>query len=237
MTMMMIKISSFHFPTECHFPPPGRLLPYYYSVRTCYHSRSPPAPISHGNNNLGYRRYPPAKFGSSATRTSKASPKDIEISCSDGLFSEVFGEAARNDGIDVVIEETGTNQRTIRSKVVVNASLDTVWNVLTDYERLPDFIPGLTVSQLLQKQPNFARLFQIGEQTFLFGLKLDAKGVIDCYEKELQILPHGRRRDIYFKMIEGDFQVFEGKWSVEQFVWSLSYGCLYDFLKANLVKR
>lgn len=59
-------------------------------------------------------------------------------------------------------------------------------------------------------------LEQIGQQSIAFGMKFDAKGIVDCYEKDLQILPYGQRRDIDFKMIEGDFKVFEGKWSVEQ---------------------
>lgn len=57
---------------------------------------------------------------------------------------------------------------------------------------------------------------QMGQQNLALGLKFNAKAVLDCYEKELEILPHGRRRDIDFKMVEGDFQLFEGKWSIEQ---------------------
>ena len=49
-----------------------------------------------------------------------------------------------------------------------------------------------------------------------FGIKFNAKGVIDCYEKELETLPSCMKREIEFKMIEGDFQLFEGKWSILQ---------------------
>lgn len=49
-----------------------------------------------------------------------------------------------------------------------------------------------------------------------FGIKFDARGVIDCFEKELETLPSAMKRDIDFKMIEGDFQLFEGKWSILQ---------------------
>lgn len=59
-------------------------------------------------------------------------------------------------------------------------------------------------------------LQQIGQQNLAFGLKFNAKGIVDCYEKELESLPFGQKRDIDFKMIEGDFQLFEGKWSIEQ---------------------
>ena len=56
----------------------------------------------------------------------------------------------------------------------------------------------------------------MGQQNLELGLKFNAKAVLDCFEKELQILPNGRRREIDFKMVEGDFQLFEGKWSIEQ---------------------
>ncbi|KAI3946917.1 hypothetical protein MKW98_003480 [Papaver atlanticum] len=119
-------------------------------------------------------------------------------------------------GVDIEIEEIGKNSRRIRSQVGIDASLETIWGILTDYERLADFIPGLAVSKLLEKGESFARLFQIGQQSLAFGLKFDAKGVVECYEKELETLPFGRRRDIDFKMVEGDFQTFEGKWSIEE---------------------
>ncbi|KAH6828624.1 Polyketide cyclase / dehydrase and lipid transport protein [Perilla frutescens var. hirtella] len=123
---------------------------------------------------------------------------------------------SQDNNIKIEIEKTSQNSRRIRSKVGVQASLQTVWDILTDYERLADFIPGLAVSQLLEKRDNFARLFQIGEQDLAFGLKFNAKGTIDCLEKDLEIFPFGQKRDIEFKMVEGDFQLFEGKWSVEQ---------------------
>jgi ribosome-associated toxin RatA of RatAB toxin-antitoxin module len=49
-----------------------------------------------------------------------------------------------------------------------------------------------------------------------FGLKFNAKAILDCYERDLQTLASGEKRDIEFKMTEGDFQFFEGKWSIEQ---------------------
>ncbi|CAL5423189.1 unnamed protein product [Camellia sinensis] len=121
-------------------------------------------------------------------------------------------------GGEIEIEKIGNNCRRIRSMIAIEASLQTVWNILTDYERLADFIPGLAVSQLLEKRPNFARLFQIGQQKLAFGLNFNAKGIVDCYEKDLESLPFGQRRDIEFKMVEGDFLLFEGKWSIEQSV-------------------
>ncbi|CAJ2628936.1 unnamed protein product [Trifolium pratense] len=121
------------------------------------------------------------------------------------------------DGVYIeVMKLEQKNSRRIESRISIDASLHSIWNILTDYERLADFIPGLALSKLIQKGPNFARLLQIGEQNLAFGLKFDARGVIDCYEKELETLPSGMKRDIDFKMVEGDFQLFEGKWSILQ---------------------
>lgn len=57
---------------------------------------------------------------------------------------------------------------------------------------------------------------QIGQQNLAFGLKFEAKGVIECYEGDLEDFPSCQRRDIEFKMVKGDFQLFEGTWLIEQ---------------------
>lgn len=66
-----------------------------------------------------------------------------------------------DDGVEIEIEKIGKNKRRIRSKIQVDATLQHVWDVLTDYEKLSDFIPSLAVNQLLQKRDKFARLFQV----------------------------------------------------------------------------
>nr|ABK22866.1 unknown [Picea sitchensis] len=57
-------------------------------------------------------------------------------------------------------EEIDNVEEIVDLKIEVEAPLDAVWNVLTDYERLADFIPGLAVSQLLERRENGARLLQ-----------------------------------------------------------------------------
>ncbi|GLT44814.1 hypothetical protein SLA2020_186910 [Shorea laevis] len=126
-------------------------------------------------------------------------------------------ETLSGDGVCVEIKKIGRNFRKIRSKIGIDAGLDTVWNIMTDYEKLVDIVPGLVVSKLVEKKGNSARLYQIGQQNLPLGLKFNAKVVLDCYEKDLEISPFGKKRDIEFKMVEGDFQCFEGKWSIEQF--------------------
>ncbi|KAH7676232.1 Bet v1-like protein [Dioscorea alata] len=120
-------------------------------------------------------------------------------------------------GFQIEIEKPGKkNRRRIKACVRVNADLETVWGVLTDYEGLADFISSLAVSQLVDKRDKFARLYQVGQQDLPFGLKFNAKGVLDCYEGDLETSSGRRRRDIQFNMVEGDFQTFQGTWSIEQ---------------------
>ncbi|ESR57891.1 polyketide cyc domain-containing protein [Citrus sinensis] len=159
--------------------------------------------------------------GTSYCSNTNSSELDIEEEDDDDVLSEEGSgsqtQSLHGDGVCIEIKKLGRNSRRIRSKIEIDASLDTVWHILTDYEKLADFVPNLAVSQVVEKNDNFVRLYQIGQQNLAFGIKFNAKGVLDCYEKDLEIFPSGKKRDIEFKMIEGDFQLFEGKWSIEQF--------------------
>ncbi|KAK8955793.1 hypothetical protein KSP40_PGU002295 [Platanthera guangdongensis] len=118
--------------------------------------------------------------------------------------------------IEVLKVEGKNNRRRIRSRVRVDADLSSVWRVLTNYEGLSTFIPSLAVSQLLEKRQNFARIYQVGEHNLALGLKFNAKGILECYEGDLEDTPIALRREIEFRMVDGDFQTFEGRWSIEQ---------------------
>ncbi|XP_062232346.1 uncharacterized protein LOC133929548 isoform X2 [Phragmites australis] len=147
----------------------------------------------------------------------------------DGCSAGHEEEEDRDDryGFQIQVSKTGNrNRRLVRAQVSVDAPLDAVWATLTDYEGLADFIPGLSECRLLHQDHRFARLYQVGEQDLALGFKFNAKGTIDCYEGEMEVLPAAgaRRREIAFKMIDGDFKVFEGKWSVEEVDGSIAEG-------------
>ncbi|KAF4371737.1 hypothetical protein G4B88_030841 [Cannabis sativa] len=153
----------------------------------------------------------------SSTVSSSSSSSSFRLRCSSSTsHSQSISESESEDGVCIEIKKLPNNSRRILSSVAINASLLAVWNVLTDYEGLADFIPGLAISQLLDRGPDYARLFQVGEQNLALGLKFNAKGVVDCYEKPLEILPSAQKREIEFNMVDGDFQLFQGKWSILQ---------------------
>ena len=41
------------------------------------------------------------------------------------------------------VEVISWRERRIKAEIVVNADVESVWDVLTDYERLADFVPNL----------------------------------------------------------------------------------------------
>lgn len=129
---------------------------------------------------------------------------------------EEDAQASSSDIIHVCVETIGRNKRRITASIPINVPLEAVWHILTDYEGLAEFLPGLAVSQLQDQWENGARLLQIGEQNLAFGVKFRAKGVINVHERPVEVIPCGIRRDVDFEMIEGDFKIFNGTWSMEQ---------------------
>lgn len=70
---------------------------------------------------------------------------------------DVSVEASRRDG---AIE--------VRAHALVEASFDTVWGTLTDYNRLPAFIPGMKSSRVTARNGGVSVVEQVGEARFLF---------------------------------------------------------------------
>nr|YP_002049406.1 hypothetical protein PCC_0781 [Paulinella chromatophora]ACB43196.1 hypothetical protein PCC_0781 [Paulinella chromatophora] len=89
-----------------------------------------------------------------------------------------------------------------------NLAPDLLWNVITDYNNLSNFIPNLTLSNLLWRRNNIIAIDQIGSQKIL-GIKFSARVQLELTEYP----PEGR---LDFFMLKGDFQFFEGFWKLER---------------------
>jgi len=69
---------------------------------------------------------------------------------------------------DVIVEVHRHGERfDVRARAVVAALPAVAWQVLTDYERLPRFIPGITKSVVRSRHGNRVLLDQSGEARFL----------------------------------------------------------------------
>jgi len=74
------------------------------------------------------------------------------------------GSAA--DDVSIEAERQGDSIE-IRAHALIAAPPALAWQVLTDYERLPSFIPGIVKSVVRQRQGNQLVLEQTGEARFL----------------------------------------------------------------------
>ena len=94
--------------------------------------------------------------------------------------SELVSASDEEDGFRIQIVKLGKRSRRVKSSILINASLATIWEVLTDYERLADFIPGLAVSRLLDKGDKYARLFQVYAASNLPSHHESARFLLSC---------------------------------------------------------
>jgi len=122
---------------------------------------------------------------------------------------ESVDHSKRNDyrTIEQTMEKLSGGTRRLAAQLTTSASLDSLWNVLTDYDRLNLYIPNLLSSKKIYQNNNNVHLKQVGAQDFL-GMKFSAEVTIDLFEvKELGLLK--------FNLIKGDFRKFEGSWKIQ----------------------
>ncbi|XP_069153882.1 uncharacterized protein [Solanum lycopersicum] len=125
----------------------------------------------------------------------------------DFLGGDAMG-VEKNVGCEV--EVVSWRERKIKAEILVNADVDSVWNALTDYERLADFVPNLVSSRRIPcPRPGRIWLEQRGIQRSLYW-HIEARVVLDLQE----FIKSDNVRELHFSMVDGDFKKFEGKWSV-----------------------
>ena len=122
--------------------------------------------------------------------------------------------------IEQTMEKFSNGTRRLAAQLTTSASLDSLWNVLTDYDRLNLYIPNLLSSKKIYQKNNNVHLKQIGAQDFL-GMKFSAEVTIDLLEdKALGLLK--------FNLIKGDFRKFEGSWKIQNIKNTLKNSLIYD---------
>ena len=109
-------------------------------------------------------------------------------------------------GIEVRTDRAEGRHRQLSARIHIPYSVDQVWQILTDYDRLADFIPSLAKSRQISHPRNGIRIEQVGTQSLL-KLKFCARVVLDMVER----FPH----QLDFEMVEGDFKKFSGSWMLQ----------------------
>ena len=122
--------------------------------------------------------------------------------------------------IEQTMEKLSGGTRRLAAQLTTTATFESLWKVLTDYDRLHLYIPNLLLSKKIYKKNNTVHLKQIGAQDFL-GIKFSAEVTIDLFEeKELGLLK--------FSLIKGDFRKFEGSWRIQKTKDNSKNSLIYD---------
>ena len=110
--------------------------------------------------------------------------------------------------IEQTVERLPQGVRRLAVQLRTDQTVDDLWEVLTDYEGLSEFIPNLSSSKLIERSGNRVTLSQIGSQQLVLGLKFSA-------EVQLELTEHRPEGLLQFRMIKGDFRRFEGSWRLQ----------------------
>ena len=129
---------------------------------------------------------------------------DEAIGLSEDDLSD-YGDLPLQD-VEVKTDKAEGRQRQISARIQIPYPTDKIWQILTDYDHLADFVPNLTQSQRIEHPQGGIRIEQIGAES-LMKLKFCARVVLDMVE-------HFPDR-IDFSMVEGDFKQFQGSWTLE----------------------
>ena len=122
--------------------------------------------------------------------------------------------------IEQTMEKLSGGTRRLAAQLTTSATFESLWNVLTDYDRLNLYIPNLLSSKKIFQKNNNVQLRQVGAQDFL-GMKFSAEVTIDLFEKkELGLLS--------FSLIKGDFRKFEGSWKIQKIKDTNKNSLIYD---------
>ena len=135
---------------------------------------------------------------------------------------ESIDHSKKNDyrTIEQTMEKLSGGTRRLAAQLTTTASFSSLWDVLTDYDRLNLYIPNLLSSKKIYQKNNNVHLKQVGAQDFL-GVKFSAEVIIDLFEeKELGL--------IKFNLIKGDFRKFEGSWKIQKVKNTSKNSLIYD---------
>ena len=117
------------------------------------------------------------------------------------LFARV---AISGSDMEVVASRNGELIE-VRARATVNAPLAVVWGTLTDYERLPEFIPGLKKSRVISRAGTTSTIEQSGEARFLF-MSVPIQITIEVTE---------RPPNIEVRRISGTVRFLRGRYETE----------------------
>ena len=91
-------------------------------------------------------------------------------------------------------------------RVLVKSSVDNAWQVLTDYDRFSEFLPGVSSSALLENNGD-RKIFEQTNKVKALVFNIESRVEIATTESYPQ--------EIAFEAIDGDLETLNGSWILE----------------------
>lgn len=144
-----------------------------------------------------------------------SAPEFRNVSCIRGetIPSFELDEAQMTGGVAVHLRKLDSSDflhRRVVCCVRINAPPKAVWAVLTDYERLTDFVPNLVTSEVLpcplDAPRGYKRLRQVVRKQQSY-VQLQAESILDVVERPF--------KEIQFRQVSGFVQRLQGKWMLK----------------------
>ncbi len=114
----------------------------------------------------------------------------------------VLERAALREGKVILLGEDGE----YTCRILVNGSMDTAWQVLTDYDNFEQFLPSVAESELVEQEGDHKVFEQINKiKTLIFTTKSRVRiAVTESYPQTIR-----------FQSVDGDLDTLDGKWLLE----------------------
>ncbi|MGQ9838345.1 MAG: SRPBCC family protein [Cyanobacteriota bacterium] len=113
------------------------------------------------------------------------------------------------EDIQIQVVDLGGRRRQLQGSIHIPVERERIWQILTDYDHLAEFIPNLVESRVIGHDNGRKLLRQVGSQKVLFA-QFSATVLLAIEE----VFP----QQIRFQKTQGDFLVFEGFWDLADLV-------------------
>jgi carbon monoxide dehydrogenase subunit G len=119
----------------------------------------------------------------------------------------LFGAGAARAAGDISVEATRRDDALeLVCRAMLDAPLDLVWQTLTDYDRLAEFIPGMRRSRVIERRGAVVVVEQSGEAGFLF-LSFPLEVTLASTERP----PHA----LEVSLLKGNLKRLDGAYRIE----------------------
>ena len=132
----------------------------------------------------------------------------FQVSAGSKDAARLASQAVERQTIEQTMERLPNGTRRLAAQLSTPIKINSLWDVLTDYTHLSDFIPNLVSSTLISRKNNRVHLKQVGSQK-LMGFSFSA-------EVDLELVEERSKGLIEFHLIKGDFRRFEGAWKMKE---------------------